>query len=72
MLTKQTRKALEFCINNHNNSFRKDCKSKYQHHPIEVGMILSKESEIEVTEDYLSIAFLHDILEDTSINFNNL
>lgn len=72
MLTKQTRKALEFCIKNHDDSFRKDGKTKYWQHPIEVGIVLFKESKVEVTEDYLSIAFLHDILEDTSIDFDTL
>ena len=64
-------KATQFAALKHCDQRRKDGKTPYIIHPISVAMILSEIGSIEDPE-ILSVALLHDTLEDTDTSAHEL
>lgn len=63
------RRAIEFAAKAHHGQFRKGTEIPYIVHPFEVGHILTLEG---AEEDIVCAGFLHDVLEDTSVTFEEL
>jgi len=61
---KKFAEALVFAANCHSGQFRKDGRTPYINHPLEVMQLLAEAGETD--EDVLSAAVLHDVIEDTS------
>ncbi len=67
-------KALEFAQTAHKGQFRKGSKIPYIIHPMEAGVIGASLSmkDNQVDEELVAAAILHDIIEDTSLTFEDL
>ncbi len=59
-------KALQICVNAHNNQFDK-AGQPYALHPLKVMYLLKS-----VDEELQAIALLHDVIEDTSTTYRDL
>lgn len=64
----QLERAVKFAVKAHQGQKRKDGVD-FICHPITVGMMLQ---QIGMKEKYIIIGFLHDIIEDTSYNYNDI
>ncbi|MEW5821927.1 MAG: HD domain-containing protein [Cyanobacteriota bacterium] len=69
-LTPMVVKAYNLALNAHKDQLR-DCGAPYISHPLDVAIILAKELNI-TSEKSLSIALLHDVVEDTSVKINDI
>ncbi len=64
-------KAIAFAARAHQGQFRKDGKTPYVSHPFRVCLILRHVFEIS-DENILTAAVLHDTIEDTTVDFDDL
>ncbi len=60
--------AIAFATQKHRFQLRKDGKTPYINHPIQVMLILAEEGQVEDSE-ILAAAVLHDTVEDTDTTF---
>lgn len=63
------RKAAEFAAKAHEGSFRKGTRIPYIFHPMEVAQIVAM---ITKDPELIAAAYLHDVLEDTSVTAGEL
>lgn len=69
-LTTKIRKALRIAAIQHDKQYRRDNKTPFIIHPIEVALVVSKYTD---DENVICSALLHDVLEDTvGCTINNL
>ena len=62
-------KAIIFATRAHEGAVRKGSKLPYILHPLETGVIVSTMTK---DEDVIAAAILHDVLEDTSVTYEEL
>lgn len=65
-------KALEFAAKKHEGQVRRGNGIPYVCHPISVAYILQTHKESKVIDELMCAAVLHDTLEDTDTNFDEL
>jgi len=65
---KLIRRAFEYANNAHGSQLRKSGEP-YMIHPVNVAYILS---ELELDDETICAALLHDVIEDTSITYDNI
>ncbi len=64
-------KAFEFALERHSGQLRKDGSTPYIVHPFRVFMFLADKAKI-YDETVLAAAFLHDLIEDTKTDYDEL
>lgn len=62
-------KAIHFATNAHEKQFRKGTSTPYIIHPLEAGIIVS---QITNNEELICAAFLHDVIEDTDVTYEEI
>lgn len=63
--------AFKFALEKHSGQLRKDNSTPYIVHPFRVFMFLADKSKV-YNEQVLAAAFLHDVLEDTKTDYDDL
>ncbi len=64
-------KAFQYALERHAGQLRKDNSTPYIVHPFRVFLWLADEAKI-YDENVLSAAFLHDLIEDTNIDYDDI
>ena len=72
LLEKQEKLALEIATEAHSGQFRKDGVTPYITHPIEVARLVKHEVDYTEHQYLVSVAYLHDVLEDTDLTIKEL
>lgn len=67
--TDMIQKAVEFAAKAHEGAFRKGSRIPYIYHPMEAALIVA---QITDDEEMIAAAYLHDVLEDTSVTAEEL
>ena len=65
-------KALKFAIQKHEGQFRRSTGLPYIIHPLIVSELLREYKELKNTETLVIVALLHDTIEDTDTNFEEI
>jgi (p)ppGpp synthase/HD superfamily hydrolase len=60
-------KVLQIAIKAHSNQYRRDGVTPYIKHPMEVARRVS-----HLGHEYVCVAYLHDVLEDTKVTYSDL
>lgn len=68
---KQLSKAIVFAAQSHSGQYRKDGKTPYINHPLEVMNLVTVHLD-DVAEEVLIAAVLHDVVEDTHITSSEI